>query len=134
MDQAAVQVTGLDHVVLLVEDTERTLAWYCGELGLAGERVEEWRAGKVFFPSVRIDATTLIDVLPRAPGAGRAPESERNVDHVCLVIEPTDMQTLAASGRFTVVDGPDTRWGAQGDATSLYVLDPDGNVVELRHY
>jgi catechol 2,3-dioxygenase-like lactoylglutathione lyase family enzyme len=134
MDQAAVQVTGLDHVVLLVEDTERTLAWYCGELGLAGERVEEWRAGKVFFPSVRIDATTLIDVLPRAPGADRAPEAERNVDHVCLVIEPTDMQSLAASGRFKVVDGPDTRWGAQGDATSLYVLDPDGNVVELRHY
>jgi len=33
-----------------------------------------------------------------------------------------------------VVDGPDTRWGAQGDATSLYVKDPDGNVVELRYY
>jgi len=134
MTHTNVQVTGLDHVVLLVEDTERTLAWYCGELGLAGERVEEWRAGKVFFPSVRIDATTLIDVLPRAPGADRAPEAQRNVDHLCLVIEPTDMQALAASGRFTVVDGPDTRWGAQGDATSLYVLDPDGNVVKLRHY
>jgi catechol 2,3-dioxygenase-like lactoylglutathione lyase family enzyme len=134
MTHTNVQVTGLDHVVLLVEDTERTLAWYCGELGLAGERVEEWRAGKVFFPSVRIDATTLIDVLPRAPGAARAPEVERNVDHLCLVIEPTDMEALAASGRFTVVDGPGTRWGAQGDATSLYVLDPDGNVVELRHY
>src|SRR5205085_6255718 len=84
MTHTNVQVTGLDHVVLLVEDTERTLAWYCGELGLAGERVEEWRNGKVFFPSVRIDATTLIDVLPRAPGAARAPEVERNVDHLCL--------------------------------------------------
>jgi catechol 2,3-dioxygenase-like lactoylglutathione lyase family enzyme len=134
MTDARVQVTGLDHAVLLVEDTERSLAWYIGVLGLQGERVDEWRDGKVFFPSVRINATTVIDILPRAPGAERAPEVQRNIDHVCLVIEPTDMQALAASGAFTVVDGPDTRWGAQGDATSLYVLDPDGNVVELRHY
>ncbi|HZQ85662.1 MAG TPA: hypothetical protein VFA83_12530, partial [Acidimicrobiales bacterium] len=118
----------------LVEDTERTLAWYCGELGIPGERVEEWRAGEVFFPSIRLDATTIIDVMTRAPGAERAPEAQRNVDHICLVIEPTDMEAVAASGRFTVVSGPGTRWGAQGDATSLYVLDPDGNVVELRHY
>lgn len=134
MTHTIVQVTGLDHVVLLVEDTERSLAWYCGVLGLAGERVDEWREGKVFFPSVRIDATTVIDILPRAPGAQRAPESDRNVDHLCLVISPVDMDALAASGAFTVVSGPGPRWGAQGDATSLYVLDPDGNVVELRHY
>jgi catechol 2,3-dioxygenase-like lactoylglutathione lyase family enzyme len=38
------------------------------------------------------------------------------------------------SGRFTVVDGPDTRFGARGDGMSLYVKDPDGNTVELRHY
>ena len=134
MAQPTVRVTGLDHVVLLVEDTERSLAWYCGVLGLAGERVDEWRQGKVFFPSVRIDATTVIDILPRAPGAQRAPETDRNVDHLCLVIDAVDMEELAASGTFTVVDGPGPRWGAQGDATSLYVLDPDGNVVELRHY
>jgi len=134
MTDAKVQVTGLDHLVLLVEDTERSLAWYIGVLGLHGERVEEWRDGQVFFPSVRVDATTIIDILPRVPGANRAPEVQRNVDHLCLVIDPVDMAALAASGTFTVVDGPDTRWGAQGDATSLYVLDPDGNVVELRHY
>ena len=41
-----------------------------------------------------------------------------------------DVDELAASGRFVVLDGPDERWGAQGVARSLYVRDPDGNVVE----
>lgn len=134
MTHTNVQVTGLDHVVLLVADAERTLAWYCGVLGMAGERVQEWREGNVPFPSIRIDATTVIDVMARAPGVEPAPAAQRNVDHLCLVIEPVDMEALKASGAFDVRSGPGTRWGAQGDATSLYVLDPDGNVVELRHY
>jgi hypothetical protein len=76
---------------------------------------------------LRLDETTIIDLL-------RADRTGQNVDHVCLVIEPTDLDTIAASGRFDVVSGPARRWGARGDGTSLYVLDPDGNVVELRHY
>jgi catechol 2,3-dioxygenase-like lactoylglutathione lyase family enzyme len=49
-------------------------------------------------------------------------------------MEPTDLVALRDSGTFDVVSGPVTRWGARGDATSLYVRDPDGNLVELRHY
>ncbi|MEN3273709.1 MAG: hypothetical protein V7636_2470 [Actinomycetota bacterium] len=119
-------VTGLDHIVLLVEDVERSVAWYVDELGLAAERLEEWRAKLVFFPSVRMSATKVIDILQGVRG-------EKNVDHFCLVVED-DVAELAKSGRFNVVDGPDRRWGAQGDATSIYVTDPDGNVVELRAY
>jgi catechol 2,3-dioxygenase-like lactoylglutathione lyase family enzyme len=123
-----VKVVGFDHIVLRVADVERSLAFYCGELGLAGERVEEWRAGEVLFPSVRITDTALIDLLA-------AERTGDNVDHLCLVIEPTDLAALAASGRFDVVGGPtDGLFGAQGFATSLYVRDPDGNVVELRAY
>jgi catechol 2,3-dioxygenase-like lactoylglutathione lyase family enzyme len=119
-------VIGFDHLVLVVEDVERTMAWYTDVLGLPSERLQEWRDQKVFFPSLRISRTALIDVIPgRREGA--------NVDHFCLVVDD-DVAALAASGRFDVVDGPDTRWGAQGDATSLYVRDPDGNVVELRRY
>jgi catechol 2,3-dioxygenase-like lactoylglutathione lyase family enzyme len=123
----AVHVIGFDHLVLRTVDVERALRFYTSELGLAGERVEQWRAGAVPFPSVRIDATTVLDLL-----AGD--RSGTNVDHLCVVIEPTDLAALAASGRFEVVDGPGVRWGAQGNATSLYVRDPDGNVVELRAY
>lgn len=123
----AVRVTGLDHVVINSADVERSLAFYLGELGLAPVRVDEWRRGEVFFPSARVDATTIIDLLP-------LPRDGENVNHLCLVVEPTDLAALKASGRFEVVDGPDLRFGAQGDGTSLYVKDPDGNVVELRHY
>jgi catechol 2,3-dioxygenase-like lactoylglutathione lyase family enzyme len=122
-----VRVTGLDHVVLDVADVERSIAFYCDELGLAPERVEEWRRGEVLFPSVRVDATTIIDLLA-------APRTGENADHLCLVVEPVDLDAVKASGRFEVVDGPATRFGARGDGTSLYVKDPDGNTVELRHY
>ncbi len=129
---AAVSVRALDHIVLRCADVERSLAWYCGTLGLEAERADEWRAGEVFFPSVRIDAQTIVDLFP----AGNVPPAPggKNLDHLCLVIEPTDLEALKASGRFDVVDGPATRWGARGDGTSLYVRDPDGNVVELRYY
>ncbi len=72
-----VKAVGLDHVVLNVADVERSLAWYCGELGLEGLRVEEWRRGEVFFPSLRLDATTIIDLL-------QSERTGQNVDHVCL--------------------------------------------------
>ncbi|HLM19523.1 MAG TPA: VOC family protein [Acidimicrobiia bacterium] len=120
-------VTGLDHVVLNVGDVERSLAFYCGELGLAPERADEWRRGEVLFPSVRVDAHTIIDLLAVA-------RTGENADHLCLVVEPVDLEVVKASGRFEVVDGPATRFGARGNGTSLYVKDPDGNTVELRHY
>lgn len=120
-------IVGLDHVVLNVADVERALAFYCDELGLAPERVDEWRRGDVLFPSVRVDAETILDLLA-------APRSGENCDHLCLVVEPVDLEAVRASGRFEVVDGPAIRFGARGNGTSLYVKDPDGNTVELRHY
>lgn len=126
-ERAPLRIVALDHVVLNVADVERSLAFYCGTLGLAPEGVEEWRRGDALFPSARIDAQTIIDLLA-------APRSGVNCDHVCLVVEPVDLEAVKASGRFEVVDGPATRSGARGEGTSLYVKDPDGNTVELRHY
>ncbi len=122
-----VKAVGLDHVVLNVADVERSVAWYRDELGLEPVRLAEWRRGEVLFPSLRVDEGTIVDLL-------QAERTGQNVDHVCLVIEPTDLEALKSSGRFEVVDGPARRFGARGDGTSLYVLDPDGNLVELRHY
>lgn len=120
-----VQVVGLDHIVLRVADVERSLAFYVGDLGLEPERVEEWRRGEVPFPSVRITPTTIIDLF----GADRYGS---NMDHLCLVIEPTDLDALATA--FPDARRADGLFGAQGYATSVYVHDPDGNTVELRAY
>jgi catechol 2,3-dioxygenase-like lactoylglutathione lyase family enzyme len=130
---AKVQVVGLDHVVLRCADIETSLAFYCDELGLAPDRVDEWRRGETFFPSVRIDATTLIDLFPAPPGHTSDPTaSGRNMEHFCLVIEPADLDALAA--HFPDSKRADGLYGAQGLASSLYVQDPDGNTVELRSY
>ncbi|MCX4790354.1 MULTISPECIES: VOC family protein [unclassified Streptomyces] len=124
------RVIAFDHLVLNVADIERSLAFYTGPLGLQPVRVEEWRAGKVSFPSVRVSPTTIIDLV-EAPD--ERPEGS-NVDHICLVVEPLDWQQVIDSDVFTVLDGPGERFGAQGTAASLYVQDPDGNTVELRWY
>src|SRR5687767_14657199 len=95
----AFEVTGIDHVVLVVADVERSVDWYHRELGLEVLRMDEWRAGTVLFPSLRISPDTLIDVL-----AGE--RSGENVNHVALTVEGADLDALAASGRFEVVAGP----------------------------
>ena len=123
----AVTVTDFDHLVLRCRDIETTLAWYQSQLGLAPVRVDEWRRGEVLFPSLRVNAGTIIDLIPGVHPDGR-------LDHICLVVERLDFDALAASGRFDVLDGPSQRYGARGNGTSLYVRDPDGLTVELRYY
>ena len=126
MDDQPPNVVAFDHLVLRCGDVETTLAWYVERLGLEPVRVDEWRDGSAPFPSVRISDDTIIDLIPGATDDGR-------LDHLCLAIEPTDLDELAAGG-FDVVEGPAPRFGARGMGTSLYVRDPDGLVVELRHY
>ncbi|MER5379148.1 VOC family protein [Streptomyces sp. NPDC002688] len=121
------RVKAFDHLVLNVEDVERSLGFYTGLLGLAPVRLAEWRAGQVPFPSVRITAESIIDLVD-------GPRGESNVDHICLTVEPLDWDEVIASGSFTVLQGPVARFGARGTATSVYVQDPDGNTVELRWY
>lgn len=121
------KVFGLDHIVLNVDDVERSLAWYTEILGLEGVRVDLWRGGQVPFPSVRVDSCTLIDLL-HEPGNGS------NMDHFCLVVSRSDVEAIVADQRFVVLAGPGNRYGAQGEGWSVYVSDPDGNTVEFRSY
>ena len=118
-----VKVIGFDHLVLVVADVDKSLAWYCGFLGLEEVRVDEWRRGEAPFPSARVNGTTIIDFVGR--GAGEDPPTGRSVDHICLVVEPTDLSSLGEGG---------PRFGAQGMGTSVYIKDPDDNTVELRYY
>ncbi|HEX4820958.1 MAG TPA: VOC family protein [Acidimicrobiales bacterium] len=121
------KVRGVDHYVLVVPDVEAVIAWYRDELGLAPERLDEWRRGEVLFASLRITDSTLIDVF-------QGDRSGTNVDHVALVVDDVDLDELAASGRFEVDMGPADLWGARGTGRGLYIKDPAGNRVELRTY
>jgi catechol 2,3-dioxygenase-like lactoylglutathione lyase family enzyme len=127
-------VCALDHIVLNVADVERSLHFYQTALGLAPERVDAWRRHEIGFPSVRIDPSTLIDLVA-APRP--APAEDANLAHFCLVTDtPTlddAIETLAAAGT-PVETGPVVRWGARGNALSIYFRDPDQNLIELRTY
>jgi catechol 2,3-dioxygenase-like lactoylglutathione lyase family enzyme len=122
-----VNVTGLDHIVLNVSDADRSLAYYTGVLGLAGERVDEWRSGEAPFPSVRIDDSTIIDLFVTE-------RAGNNLDHFCLVLPTADWEEMIAARRVEVLRGPSRVFGALGMGTSVYTQDPDGNTIELRHY
>jgi len=133
------KISALDHIVLNVGDIDRALQFYTGVLGLAGERVEQFKAGKVGFPSVRINEATIIDLFPRKNSAARSVSEkvDGNLNHVCLVVDAGDfpgvIEDLQAN-QIAIREGPVSRWGARGQATSVYFLDPDGNEIEIRCY
>jgi catechol 2,3-dioxygenase-like lactoylglutathione lyase family enzyme len=135
-------IVGFDHVVLRVADTRRSVQWYHDQLGLEVLRFDEWERGEVFFVSVRIDDSTIVDLLETPSGDQSlmttgtvGPAAVGNLDHLCLVLDgSTDLVALAAGGRFDVLEGPVERWGARGMGTSVYVRDPDGITIELRAY
>ncbi len=134
--QPLVKITEMDHIVLRVKDVEESLRFYTQVLGMPAERVEQWRAGEIRFPSARLNADTIIDFFA-SDQQTIAKDGARNQDHYCMVIEPTDMEELKAKFEALGVEiqaGPGKRWGSHGDGISLYIYDPDDNVVELRHY
>ena len=131
-------VTAMDHIVLNVKDMDTVLNFYINVLGLSGERIDAYHQGKVPFPSVRINADTLIDLFPVPATGTDGPASQpEHLNHFCMVIAKTEMQQvmahLAAHG-VSIDEGPVTRWGAHGNGTSIYFCDPEGRRIELRYY
>jgi catechol 2,3-dioxygenase-like lactoylglutathione lyase family enzyme len=129
----AIRVEGLDHVVLRVTDVGRSLRFYCDVLGCSVERRSEalglyqLRAGRSL-----ID---LVDVgSPLGKAGGPPPGPGRNVDHVALRLASFDEPALRAHLTAHGVEPGDVgqRYGADGMGPSMYVRDPDGNVVELK--
>ena len=136
-----ITVTELDHIVLNVRDIDRSLNFYTGVLGLRPERLAQFRSGEVRFPSVRINERTIIDLFPTKEGAlprdVPAEKANGNLNHLCLVISKDEFSEIVSYLRerqIAIREGPVSRWGARGRATSVYFLDPDGNEVEIRCY
>jgi catechol 2,3-dioxygenase-like lactoylglutathione lyase family enzyme len=133
---AGIEIVEIDHIVIRCKDVERQMKFYVDILGLEPYRVDEYRAGKVFFPSVRVNDGMIIDLFPR-PNEEPVGDGPRNLDHYCLTIAPTDLNKVAArlQEQGVIVEGePKKRSGARGDGYSIYVRDFEGNRVELRYY
>jgi catechol 2,3-dioxygenase-like lactoylglutathione lyase family enzyme len=129
-----IRIREIDHVVLRVSDPDAMLRFYCDVLGCVVERRQDaigliqLRAGRSL-----IDLVPVHGPLGRAGGAAPGPQG-RNMDHFCLRVEPFDeagiRAQLATQG---VRGGPaEQRFGAEGEGRSIYVTDPEGNIVELK--
>lgn len=116
----------LDHVVLRVADMDRALRFYVEVLGCTVERKVE----SIGLVQLRAGAS-LVDLVPIDPPAG---EEKRNMDHFALRIEPFEAEVLKAylADRGVEIGDLGERYGAEGDGPSLYIYDPDGNMVELK--
>ena len=128
----------LDHIVLNVRDVSRALRFYTEVIGLPGERVDEYVGGKVPFPSLRINADSIIDLLPpEIWGGTESGEPRTNVDHFCLAFDSASWPALEARLKRANVEyelGPITLSGAHGSGTAVYIRDTQGKRVELRYY
>lgn len=131
-------MTAMDHIVLNVRDMATILDFYQRVLGLEAERLEAFQQGKVPFPSVRINADTVIDLFPTAPSAdGEAVAERSDLNHFCLVLNKADMAPFMAhlqANGVVIEEGPATRWGAHGNGTSIYFSDPEKRRIEVRYY
>ncbi len=129
-----IQVRGIDHVVLRTADFGAMKSFYCEVLNCVIERelpdlgLIQLRAGAALIDLVPIDSK-----LGRL--GGEAPnQGGRNMDHFCLQVEKIEESELKAyllSSKVEVEEFAD-RYGAEGFGRSLYITDPDGNVVELK--
>lgn len=128
------RILRLDHLVLRVADVPRVMAFYRDVLGCPVEKIQgelglyQLRAGDSL-----IDLVDLAGPLGKAGGQGPGAEG-RNLDHLCLRIEPFDEAALRAhlAGHGIAVGESGSRYGAEGEGPSIYISDPEGNVVELK--
>ncbi|POB86136.1 VOC family protein [Vibrio vulnificus] len=129
-----IQLQAIDHIVLRVVDLPKMLAFYCDILGCVVEReVAEFGLTQLRAGSALIDLVTVDSKLGQQ--GGRAPEQEgRNLDHFCLQITPKDEQEILDFLTLHGVQVEDfaNRYGAQGFGRSIYLSDPEGNIVELK--
>ena len=129
-----IHIRQIDHLVLRVSDIDKMLAFYIDVIGCTLEKIQK----EVGLYQVRA-GSSLIDLIPveeklgRLGGAPPAAEG-RNLDHFCLSVEPFEAAAISRHLRANGVEPGqvESRYGAQGEGPSIYVTDPEGNVVELK--
>ena len=121
------RIAEIDHVVLRCSDRDRALHFYTAILGLTEER----RIEQIGLIQLRAGAS-MVDLVPARE---KFSDAGRNVDHICLGVESRDFDGLLRYLRESAVEiigEPATRYGARGMGRSIYIRDPEGNVLELK--
>jgi catechol 2,3-dioxygenase-like lactoylglutathione lyase family enzyme len=124
------RIDRIDHLVLTVADLDRTVAFYTQVLGMTAETFGEGRT------ALRFGRQKINLHVRGAEFEPRAASAAPGTADFCLVTEdPLDQvrEELAAHG-VAVEVGPVPKQGALGEMTSVYVRDPDANLVEISVY
>jgi len=130
-----IHIRKIDHVVLRCTKIDETMRFYRDVLGCAVERqlspdkgLLQLRAGDALIDLVAVDSE-----LGRAGGGPPGPTGN-NLDHFCLELEQiSEVELRRWLEGHGVACGPfETRYGAGGFGPSVYIRDPEGNIVELR--
>ena len=135
----------IDHVVLWVDSPKISLDFFVDVVGLRPVRAQEFEEGTAPFPSVRVNETTLFDLMDKNSASsvqeftgGGDDSAGHSINHICLSMDTTDYSALTArlvAQGVEFTSGGGQSFGAQGLAeNSKYFRDPDGNVIEIRHY
>jgi glyoxylase I family protein len=124
----------IDHIVLRVIDMASMQRFYCDVLGCREER----RQDAIGLVQLRAGAS-LIDLLAVDGKLGRhggaAPGSQgHNMDHLCLRVEGYDEPAILAhlKAHDVRIGELGQRYGARGEGPSIYLYDPQGNMIELK--
>lgn len=124
---------GIDHVVFLVDDMPRAMAFYRDVLGcVPGYTYPALGMEQVWAGAALI---VLWDVThPGAAAAVPPVQGGRNVDHVCIATSPFDPAAMRAhlATHGVLIDREATHGGARGMGQSFYILDPFGNKLEIK--
>jgi len=128
------KIQGIDHIVLRTVRRQQMLEFYLNVLGCRLERelpelgLIQLRAGSALIDIVPVDSE-----LGRL--GGRPPSQDgRNLEHFCLTVADLDEAHLLQFLADHDIDAgePAERYGASGFSKSVYINDPEGNVVELK--
>jgi catechol 2,3-dioxygenase-like lactoylglutathione lyase family enzyme len=129
------KVQRIDHVVLRVTDVERSVTFFKTLLGCdIVKRRDDLGLVHLRAGASMIDLISVGGSLGRK--GGKSPGDEgRNMDHLCLRVQPFDeaaiLAFLTASG-VTHTPKAQNNFGAEGAGPSVYFTDPDGNEIELK--
>lgn len=130
----AIRIRDIDHLVLRVVDLECMLRFYCEVLGCTIERrrddigLVQLRAGRSLLDLVPVNGK-----LGRTGGAPPGAQA-RNLDHFCFRLEAFDADAIrrALASHGVAAGAVESRYGAEGEGPSIYTVDPEGNIVELK--
>jgi catechol 2,3-dioxygenase-like lactoylglutathione lyase family enzyme len=125
------QVAGLDHLVLTVADIDRTIVFYRDVLGMVAEPFHPADGSTRW--ALKFGAQKINLHAADAPFAPRAAVPMPGSADLCFLTDTglEEWQAHLAACRGVIEQGPVARTGAVGPIMSIYLRDPDGNLIEL---